>query len=119
MKIAQVEEDMLHRGIMDDRRLYVYASNKSSFPLSGGNNLNLVILTIKGNTFNVCEAKLNNDAKNIVFRCPLAKMENVKFRPGAFFTVLSFTVGKDDFKFTNFQNGKKFIPVFQEAKLIK
>ncbi|MGB7594804.1 MAG: hypothetical protein WBL80_04510 [Erysipelotrichaceae bacterium] len=119
MKINQVEEDMLHRGIMDDRRLYVYASNKSTYVYPGGVKPTLVILTLKGNTFNVCEAKLNNDAKNIIFRCPLSKMENFKFKPGAFFTVLSFTVGKDEFKFTNFEKGKKFVPAFKEAGILK
>lgn len=122
MKLAQVEEDLLHRGIMDERKLYVYASNKSNYAFVGGalgSMLTLVILSIKGNTFHVCEAKLNNDAKNIVYRCPLSRMENFKFKPGSFFSVLSFTVGDEKFKFVNFQNGKKFIPAFKEAGRIK
>jgi hypothetical protein len=119
MKITQVEDDLLHRGIIDDRKLYVYASNKSQYTFSGKVLLTLVILSIKGNTLHVCEAKLNNDAKNVVYRCPLSKLENFKFRPGAIFSVLSFTVGKDNFKFVNFQNGKIFIPAFKEAGLVK
>lgn len=122
MKITQVEEDILHRGIIDDRRLYMYASNKSNFSFVGGiagAMMSFVLIAVKGNTLHVCEAKLNNDIKNIIYRCPLSRIENFKFRPSSLFSVLSFTVGNDKFKFVNFQNGKKFIPVFKEAGLIK
>ena len=127
MKIAQVEQDLLQRGIIDNNKLYTYANNDTfGSGLAGGAALanagmsSYCIFCVNNGVFSVYKAKMNHEVEHLEFSCNLSDMTDFKFvstPPG--FSVLKFTANNQTYKLKSFKNGKIFMQCFRDAGLIK
>ena len=127
MKTAQVEQDLLERGIIDNNKLYTYALNDtfgSGFvggaALAKAGMSSTCLFCVKNGVFSMYKAKMNKEIEQLEFSCNLSDMKDVKFvttPPGL--SVLKFTVNDQTYKLKGFKNGKIFLPSFRDANLVK
>jgi len=127
MKIAQVEQDLLQRGLIDNNKLFTFANNDSfgsgfvgGAALANAGMTSYCVFCVNNGVFSVYKAKMKGEVEELQLTCKLSDMTDFKFvstPPG--FSVLKFTVDNQTYKFKNFKNGKIFTQCFRDANLLK
>jgi len=127
MKIEQVERELLQRGIIDENRLFTYATNdtfgtglKGGVALAGAGMSTFCMFCVKDGVFSLYGSNMKSEIGELQFSCNLSDMKDFKFvssPPG--FSVLKFTVKNLTLKLKAFKNGKLFVQCFRDANLMK
>lgn len=112
MRLEQVENQLCENKLLDNQKIYIYAS------LTGGNGgligsvKGLVLLSVCENTLYIHRANIDNSYGERLAEISIEKMQNVKGKTGLFGGKLSFEAEGKKYNFKLPSRATKFVDFF-------
>ena len=105
MSLEQVKSELLERGLVDNRKIVVFA-NAKNLP-SGA--YGLCILAVSSNTLTVFDTDFSQRIGDILYVIPLDQIKDIKASDFIFRRYLQFTYNDHRFHFADFGDARNFI----------
>ncbi len=111
MSLEQVKDEMLARGLVDERKNVVFANAKS---LPGG-GYGLCLLAVKGSLLTVCDTDFSQQVGEILCVIPLDQIAELKASDFVLRRYLQFRYQDFTYRFADFGDAKNFIAAVRDG----
>lgn len=116
MNINTVKEQLLDRGVLDQRRLLTYATMTAT--LQGKCFQNIVAVCFQQAQLVLCRANLDNSLGDTLAALPFSELTEFELRHRLLYSYTFFRHGEDCFRFYSYDR-KVFLQGFRDAGLLK
>lgn len=115
MRVEKVIEKMEHKKLLDDKKVYIYASTQEIIGGAIGSIKGLVILSIYQNTLYIHQANLDNTYGRRLDEIYIPDMCNIQGKAGLFGGKFSFEYRERAFQFKLPSRANVFVDYFKNS----
>lgn len=108
MRTEQIIKKMEQEKLVDNRKIYTYASSRSAIGSING----LVLLSINGNILYIHQANIDNSYGERLAKIYISDMKNIQGKAGMFGGKFSFNYDGKEYKFKLPAKAEKFVVFF-------
>lgn len=113
MKVDVVTNMLVAEGVLDERKIFVYATAKNIIGGTVGALQGLVLLSVCGDVLYLHRAKLDNSCERCLGNFNISDLKNVKAKAGLFGGDFTFEAEGQKYRFKLPSRADKFVDFFK------